>query len=62
MLRTRALLARATSLSLPPKRMKVLFRRWLEFEGAHGTPADVADVKARAMAYMEAQALRSGDS
>uniref|UniRef100_A0A383V4G5 S1 motif domain-containing protein n=1 Tax=Tetradesmus obliquus TaxID=3088 RepID=A0A383V4G5_TETOB len=57
--RTRALLARATSLGLPPKKMKVLFRRWLEFEQQHGSSADVAAVKQRAVEYMESQALRN---
>jgi rRNA biogenesis protein RRP5 len=57
--RTRALLSRATSLSLPPKKMKVLFRRWLEWEQAHGSAADVAAVKQRAVEYMESQALRN---
>eukprot|EP00879_Flechtneria_rotunda_P009200 GHRR01009633.1.p1 GENE.GHRR01009633.1~~GHRR01009633.1.p1 ORF type:complete len:1069 (+),score=440.49 GHRR01009633.1:481-3207(+) len=53
--RIRALLARGTSLSLPLKKMKVLFRRWLEFEQTHGSAADVAAVKQRAMEYMESQ-------
>jgi rRNA biogenesis protein RRP5 len=57
--RTRALLSRATSLGLPPKKMKVLFRRWLEYEQAHGSAADVAAVKQRAVEYMESQALRN---
>lgn len=58
--RTRSLLSRATSLSLPPKKMKLLFRRWLEYEQAHGSPADVAAVKQRAVQYMEEQALQGG--
>lgn len=52
----RSLLARATSLALPPKKMKVLFRRWLEFEQTHGSAADVASVKQKAVEYMEQQA------
>lgn len=52
----RSLLARATSLSLPPKKMKVLFKRWLEFEQTHGSAADVAQVKLKAIEYMEQQA------
>jgi rRNA biogenesis protein RRP5 len=57
--RTRALLSRATSLAMAPKKMKVLFRRWLEFEQGHGSAADVAAVKQRAVEYMESQALRN---
>lgn len=53
--RIRSLLARATSLALPPKKMRGFFRRWLEWEAAHGSAADVAGVKERARAYMEAQ-------
>lgn len=30
-------------------------RRWLEYEEAHGTAADVEGVKQRAMEYMRAQ-------
>lgn len=58
----RALLARATSLALPPKKMRLLFRRWLEFEQSHGSPAHVAAVKRAAVEYMEAQALAGGGS
>lgn len=58
--RVRSLLARATSLALPPKKMKVLFRRWLEYEQTHGSAADAAAVRQRAMEYMESQALGAG--
>jgi rRNA biogenesis protein RRP5 len=50
----RALLERATSLQLPPKKMKVLFRRWLEFEKAHGSEGHAAHVKQRALEYVQA--------
>lgn len=52
--RARALLERATSLALPPKKMKVLFRRWLEFEKAAGGAEAVAEVKRRALEYVQA--------
>jgi rRNA biogenesis protein RRP5 len=51
----RTLLERATSLALPPKKMKFLFRRWLEFEKAHGTEAQVAHVKQRALEFVQQQ-------
>jgi len=40
--------------------MKVLFRRWLEYEQSHGSAADAAAVRQRAVEYMEAQALAAG--
>lgn len=54
--RIRALFERATHLSLPPKKMKFLFKRYLDYEKAHGTAAGVEHVKKRAMEYVEAQA------
>lgn len=54
--RVRTLLERATSLSLPPKKMKFLFRRWLEFEKGHGSEAQVAHVKQRALEFVQAHA------
>jgi rRNA biogenesis protein RRP5 len=51
-----ALFERATHLQLPPKKMKFLFKRYLDYEKAHGTPATVEHVKKRAMEYVEAQA------
>ena len=54
--RVRALLERATSLSLPPKKMKFLFRRWLEFERRSGDEASVALVKQRALEFVQAHA------
>ena len=51
--RTRALLARAISLTLPPKKMKFLFRRALEFESAHGDAAGAERVKAAAREYLD---------
>jgi rRNA biogenesis protein RRP5 len=54
--RVRALLERATSLALPPKKMKFLFRRWLEFEKAHGTAASAEHVKQRALEFVQQHA------
>ncbi|KAG1658534.1 hypothetical protein FOA52_008420 [Chlamydomonas sp. UWO 241] len=51
--RIRSLLERATHLSLPPKKMKFLFKRFLEYEKANGDEASVAHVKKRAMEYVE---------
>ncbi|GBF92560.1 hypothetical protein Rsub_05174 [Raphidocelis subcapitata] len=52
--RVRSLLERATSMQLPPKKMKFLFRRWLEFEKAHGSEEQAAHVKQRALEYVQA--------
>ena len=55
--RCSALFERATHLSLPPKKMKFLFKRYLEFErGPRGSAAGAEHVKRRAMEYVEAQA------
>ncbi|PRW55969.1 RNA binding rRNA processing [Chlorella sorokiniana] len=54
--RIRALFERATHLELPPKKMKFLFKRYLDYEKKHGDAASVEHVKRRAMEYVEAQA------
>ena len=41
-------------MQLPPKKMKFLFRRWLEFEKAHGSEEQAAHVKQRALEYVQA--------
>jgi len=51
--RIRGLFERATSLQLPAKKIKFLFKRSLEYEQAHGTPATVAAVKQAARDYVE---------
>jgi len=51
--RCRTLFERATHLQLPPKKMKFLFKRYLEFEKEHGTPSAVEHVKKSAMEFVE---------
>ena len=51
--RIRALFERATSLQLPAKKMKFLFKRYLEYEREHGDENTVAHVKQRAMDFVE---------
>lgn len=51
--RTRALFERATHLALPPKKMKFLFKRYLDYERSHGGPTQVELVKRRAMEFVE---------
>lgn len=51
--RIRSLFERATSVALPPKKMKALFKRYLEYEKAHGDADSVEHVKARALAFVE---------
>ncbi|EFJ44854.1 rRNA processing protein Rrp5/programmed cell death protein 11 [Volvox carteri f. nagariensis] len=51
--RIRALFERATHLPLPPKKMKFLFRRYLEYEKEEGDTAAVEHVKRRAMEFVE---------
>ena len=52
--RIRSLLERATHLSLQPKKMKFLFKRFLDFERSHGDAAGVEHVKQAAREYVEA--------
>ena len=47
------LFERAIHLSLPPKKMKFIFQRFLDFEKQHGDEASVAVVKSRALEYAE---------
>lgn len=49
----RALFERATNLSLPPKKMKFLFKRYLDYEKQYGDDAGVAHVKKSAMEFVD---------
>ena len=37
--------------------MKFLFKKWLDFETAHGTDAGVSEVKQAAQKYLEGKGL-----
>ncbi|XP_051148647.1 rRNA biogenesis protein RRP5 [Andrographis paniculata] len=49
----RALFERAISLSLPPKKMKFLFKKYLEYEKGVGDEDRIKDVMKKAMDYVE---------
>ncbi|CAL5397376.1 unnamed protein product [Camellia sinensis] len=49
----RALFERATTLSLPAKKMKFLFKKYLEFEKSLGDEECIESVKQKAMEYVE---------
>eukprot|EP00268_Persea_americana_P004314 TRINITY_DN1135_c1_g1_i2.p1 TRINITY_DN1135_c1_g1~~TRINITY_DN1135_c1_g1_i2.p1 ORF type:complete len:1393 (+),score=282.83 TRINITY_DN1135_c1_g1_i2:3381-7559(+) len=49
----RALFERATCLSLPPKKMKFLFKKYLEYEKSCGDEERIESVKRKAMEYVE---------
>ncbi|XP_068652858.1 rRNA biogenesis protein RRP5 isoform X2 [Aristolochia californica] len=49
----RALFERATCLSLPPKKMKAIFKKFLEFEKSFGDEERVEFVKKKALEYVE---------
>ncbi|KAL0277492.1 UNVERIFIED_CONTAM: hypothetical protein PYX00_004749 [Menopon gallinae] len=49
----RQVLERATSQSLPPKKMKTLFKKFLAFEEKHGTPENVEKVRQAAVDYVD---------
>lgn len=51
--RIRALFERSTHLALPPKKMKFLFKRYLEYEKEHGDEKGVEHVKKKAMDFVE---------
>jgi len=51
----RNIFERATALTLTTKKMKFLFRRYLEFETKHGTENKVEYVRNRAMDFVERQ-------
>ena len=53
--RCRELLERATHLKVSTKKMKFIFKKYLEFEREHGSPAGVEAVKEKAKAYVEAR-------
>ncbi len=57
--RVRNLFERATSMQIPPKKIKFLFKRHLEYETKNGTAATVKKVKETARAYVE-QHLAAG--
>ncbi|KAF8403960.1 hypothetical protein HHK36_012067 [Tetracentron sinense] len=49
----RALFERAISLSLHPKKMKFLFKKYLEYEKSFGSEEQIESVKRKAMEYVE---------
>ncbi|KAK7392757.1 hypothetical protein VNO78_21204 [Psophocarpus tetragonolobus] len=49
----RALFERAVSLSLPPKKMKFLFKKYLDYEKSQGDEERIESVKRKAMEYVE---------
>ncbi|KAI7898321.1 uncharacterized protein BX663DRAFT_525423 [Cokeromyces recurvatus] len=50
---TRRLFERVASMKFSSKKMKFLFKKWLQFEKVHGTEDDVQKVKERTLAYVE---------
>ncbi|KAK9088291.1 hypothetical protein Scep_027373 [Stephania cephalantha] len=49
----RGLFERATSITLPSKKIKFLFKKFLEYEKSHGDEERVEHVKQKAMEYVE---------
>lgn len=50
----RRLFERVASMKFSSKKMKFLFKKWLQFEKTHGTEDDIQRVKERTLAYVEA--------
>lgn len=53
--KARGILERAIQLKLSARKMKALFKRYLQLEMDHGTPACVEGVRGKARAYVEAR-------
>ena len=53
----RALFKRMATLELQAKKMKFLFKKWLDFESGHGTEAGVSEVKQAAQKYLEGRGM-----
>ena len=51
----RKVLERAVVQTLPPRKMKTLFKKYINFEERHGTEGDVARVQQMAVEYVEKQ-------
>ena len=51
--RARALFERTVALTLPPRKMKTMFKKYLEVEKSHGDDEHVEHVKAKAMEFAE---------
>lgn len=51
--RIEALFERAVHLQLPPKKMKFLFKRYLQYEQEHGDATAVANVKKQALDFVQ---------
>ena len=51
--RIEALFERAVHLQLPPKKMKFLFKRYLQYEQEHGDATAVANVKKQALEFVQ---------
>lgn len=51
--KTRRLFERVASMKFSSKKMKFLFKKWIQFEKANGTEDDVQRVKEKTLAYVE---------
>lgn len=51
----REILERAINLKVSAKKMKFIFKRYLEFERCYGSPANMEAVKEKARTYVESR-------
>ena len=58
----REVLERAVHLKLSAKKMKLMFKRYLQFERQYGSPAGVEAVKDKARTYVETKLAQQGPS
>ena len=54
----RKVLERAVVQTLPPRKMKILFKKFINFEEQHGTQEDVTHVQQLAVEYVEKQCTK----
>ena len=55
----RSIFDRILSLNIPPKKMKFLIKKYLQFEKQHGTPADIVRAKERITEYVNSNDQQS---
>ncbi|KAI8379895.1 hypothetical protein EDC96DRAFT_473229 [Choanephora cucurbitarum] len=52
---TRRLFERVSSMKFSSKKMKFLFKKWIQFEKAHGSEDEIERVREKALAYVESR-------
>jgi rRNA biogenesis protein RRP5 len=56
--KARSVFERVATLNLSSKKMKFIFKKWLQFEKDHGTVKQQEHVKQRAVEYVESRSQK----